>query len=571
MLTKAPTKTLARVNNNTFYLLPPLPLGERGGKYKERKNYLMTKFQPGGPPRFRHQRRGLRKLIDVGGRGALVFDPGTGKTAVALDYATLLALKSETGEARVLVVAPLAAVDTWVQQCRIFVSPQIHWWAEALGGSISERNEVMQARGPQSKTPRGYRAKYALAWDSSDQIDPGDGPDVLPFPRLVLEVLNIDALSSRLERGSKTMADLVLRAVRRFSPDLLILDESHRAKSPSSNNSRLLYRISKYVDRRILLTGTVMPHSPLDVFAQWRIIDPTTFGRSRPDGSRQEATWAHFEESFAVMGGHMNKEVVAYQNLDRLQKLMGERALAASKDDVLDLPATTDTIVSVTLAGREASSYADMKKNLATQLSDGTLSLVPNRLAQMMRLRQITSGFIHDSDTGVTEDLGSAKADMIRSLVYDNLVGEQRIVVFCQFRHEIAQLAELLSSRKYEPATEVLTITGSTAPEDRVLIRKRFGSSENSRLVLLAQTRTMSLAINELVSANHAIFGSLSWQRDDLVQARDRLHRIGQTRPVTFWWVLARKSVDEVIYQSYLDRTNLEADVLAHIKQKATP
>src|SRR3546814_9415310 len=68
--------------------------------------------------------------------------------------------------------------------------------------------------------------------------------------------------------------------------------------------------------------------------------------------------------------------------------------------------------------------------------------------------------------------------------------------------------------------------------------------------------RTMSLAVNELVTASHAVYASLSERRDDWVQSRDRLHRIGQKRPVTFWNVLVPKSVDEVIYQAHLVREN---------------
>src|SRR5690606_6377691 len=106
---------------------------------------------------------------------------------------------------------------------------------------------------------------------------------------------------------------------------------------------------------------------------------------------------------------------------------------------------------------------------------------------------------------------------------------------------------------------------GSTPGEDRVRLRKRFGSDDEHRMVMIAQIKTMSLAVNELVTANHAIFGSLSQQRDDYIQARDRLDRIGQTRPVTFWHVLAPGTVDEVILKSHRERTDLENAVLAHI------
>jgi ABC-type Na+ transport system ATPase subunit NatA len=69
-------------------------------------------FRPGGPKRYKHQQRGLKKMLETGGVTALLFEPGTGKTATTLDYASILALKSPTLEARVLVAAPLAAIDT---------------------------------------------------------------------------------------------------------------------------------------------------------------------------------------------------------------------------------------------------------------------------------------------------------------------------------------------------------------------------------------------------------------------------------------------------------------------------
>lgn len=54
----------------------------------------MTAFIPEGPPRYRHQKIGLRKLIECRGTAALLFEPGTGKTATALDYLSLLALRN---------------------------------------------------------------------------------------------------------------------------------------------------------------------------------------------------------------------------------------------------------------------------------------------------------------------------------------------------------------------------------------------------------------------------------------------------------------------------------------------
>src|SRR5215203_5292985 len=107
----------------------------------------MSSFRLGGPSRYAHQRRGLDKMIKTGGVTALLFDPGLGKTAVVLDYAGMLAAKSPSGECKVLVVCPLAAVDTWVLQAQKFVSPDVQVWAEAIGGSLLQRAEALAARG----------------------------------------------------------------------------------------------------------------------------------------------------------------------------------------------------------------------------------------------------------------------------------------------------------------------------------------------------------------------------------------------------------------------------------------
>jgi hypothetical protein len=127
------------------------------------------------------------------------------------------------------------------------------------------------------------------------------------------------------------------------------------------------------------------------------------------------------------------------------------------------------------------------------------------------------------------------------------------------------------------PGTVVEVIHGETPSDERLRIRQRFGSDDPQRIVLVAQVRTMSLAVNELVTASHAVYGSLSQLRDDFIQSRDRLNRTGQVRPVTFWYALAGKPgrdpmngagklVDGVILTSHFARSKLEADMLDYVK-----
>lgn len=515
----------------------------------------MTSFKPAGHPRFRHQKRGLIDIINNRGVHALLFDPGTGKTATVLDYASLLALKSPVAEAKVLVIAPLAAVDTWVEQSQVYVAEGIAVHAEALGGSIRQKCETLIARG-RGDFRTGIRR--AIAYESR----PADGP------RLTLLSVNLDTFASRAAAtrgGSRTMADLVVEAVNRFGPDLVVVDESHKIKGATSNTSKAIARLVPFVRRRILLTGTVMPHSPLDVYGQWRFLDPEAFGPLQKDGTRRPATYTYFKGMYAEMGGWMGKEIKRFVNLDQMQDIMALRSTVAKKTDALDLPPVTDIEVRVDLSAKEAKAYAEMKKALAVQLESGAFASAGNRLSQLMRLRQITSGYLPD-DTGTMNVIGDSKARVVRSLVHDTLAGEKRIVVFAHFRPEIEHLRHSLEARPGEEATEVMTITGDTPAQIRREFRARFGSDAPERIVLIAQIKTMSLAVNELVSASHAVFASLPQQRDDIEQARARLDRQGQTKPVTIWTTVAPGTVDGVILQSYRDRTSLENAMLRHIK-----
>jgi SNF2 family DNA or RNA helicase len=543
---------------------------------------MTTRFIPKGPKRYPHQRRGLIKLIETGGVAALLFEPGTGKTATTLDYLSILALKAQPDDAgvrevRVLVAAPLAAVDTWVDQAERYVSDSVTLWAEALGGSIRQRAEALAARGGhpfklESKTrkkhgPKGIHfEKSVMLHFRGDRPEghPADGPDALGIerPRLIIEVVNLDTFSSRHQVGTSasTLADVMYDAIKRYKPDLVVVDEAHKVKSPTSNVSRMMARIGRLAPRRVILTGTVMPAGPLDIYGQWRFLEPYAFGELTPEGEKKQANFDSFRSRYAEMGGYHGQQVTSYKNLDEMQRIMSINAEVARKSDALSLPPTTTVISRVDLTPAETRAYNDMKKDLATKLSTGLHSSSTNRLSQMMKLRQITSGHVPD-DLGNVNVLGDSKAKVIDSIVNDTLIGESRVVVFALFLYEI----EMLRARLARPGTMLMVITGATPPAERKRLRDIFGSDNPGRIVMVAQIRTMSLAVNELVTARHAVFGSLPQTRDDFIQAQDRLDRIGQTRPVTFWFALAPNSIDEIIYNAHQTRTNLEAAVLRHI------
>ena len=228
----------------------------------------------------------------------------------------------------------------------------------------------------------------------------------------------------------------------------------------------------------------------------------------------------------------------------------------------------TDIDIHITLSPKEQRAYDEMRKDLAAEMDDGSLLTAPNALAKIMKLRQITAGFARDTQSEEVHEIGHTKRRAVKEVVETQLAGENRVVVFAYFRSECRMIAESLKAK----GVTVEVITGATSVKDRLAIRERFAdvSGNPGRIILVAQARAMSLSVNELVTAQNAVFASLSERRNDWVQSRDRLDRNGQKGShVTFWNVYAPGTVDEVMLDRHKDRGDLEKALLDHIR--ATP
>ena len=511
---------------------------------------------------MKHQKKAVKFLDSVDGIGALLMDPGTGKTGSTLAW---IDKQAKTGrDFRVLVVAPKTAADTWVLQTPLFMDSPVK--ARFLEGStVSILGKI----------------KDSASWENVPDTDvqanfPGTAAGILDGGRVTVLSLSAGALSS----FCTTRANVVqaLRAIRDYAPDLVVIDESHIIKSHDSNLSQVMHQIGALAEHRVILTGTVQPHSPLDIYGQWRFLAPWTFSESShkaftrhphkmTEEQKNEAKmWGfeRFKSRYTMTGGRSGKEVVRFQRLDDLNGRVAERAFVVRKEDALDLPPTQDIDIHVSFTARERKAYDEMRKDLATQLASGEILEAVNALAKIMKLRQIASGFVKDTESGEVHSIGTSIQQAVKEVVNVQLAGENRVVVFAYFRAECAELAKALAMK----GRTVELITGQTPSSERLAIRKRFGdvSGNPEPIVLVAQARTMSLSVNELVTAQHAVYASMSERRDDWVQSRGRLDRNGQTKPVTFWNCFVPGTVGEIMRDTHKERGNLEDALLSHIK-----
>lgn len=512
-----------------------------------------------------HQREAVKFLDSVDGIGALLFDPGVGKTGSALAYIDLLAQRQ--GQVRVLVVAPLTAADTWVLQPPMFMDSVVK--ARMLQGTTATLLKKIAAAGDWTAVPD---AKIA-----SDHV--GTKSAQVSGNYVTILSMSAGAVSTWCKTGDRTRTVQMLRAIRKYAPHVIIVDESHIIKSASANISKAMYQIGQVAPHRIILTGTVNPHSPLDVYGQWRFLAPWTFSEFYNEPFTKTPlrmakaekmlvrpwSWGAFKDRYSTPGGYKGKGIGGYKNLTDLNNRVAERSMVVRKEDALDLPPVTDVDVHVTLSTKEVKAYEDMRDELVMMLESGELLEASNPLAKYMKLRQVTAGFAKDTLTGDVHIIGDSKRRAVKEVVETQLAGENRVVVFAYFRSECTMLADSLKAR----GVKVELITGSTPARERLAIRQRFAdvSGNPERTILVAQARTMSLSVNELVTAQNAVFASMSERRDDWIQARGRLDRNGQIgNHVTFWNVYVPNTVDEVMLDNHKQRGDLEKALLDHIR-----
>lgn len=508
-----------------------------------------------------HQQEGVDFIDSMDGIAALLWDPGVGKTGATLSWIDRLAARK--GEVRVLVVAPLTAADTWVFQGPMFM------------------DSAVKARMLQGRTVDLLpQFKAAATWTTVPSTKIGVNHKGVSGNRVTILSMSAGAVSSWCTTRTKTVQ--MLQAIRKYKPDLVVVDESQIIKSATANISKAMYQIGQLAPHRIILTGTVNPHSPLDCYGQWRFLAPWTFSDFHSDPMVQQPlkmtnsqkasirpwAWGKFRDRYAEMGGYQGKVVqgVSDITIQELHSRVAERSMVVRKEDALDLPPTTDVDVHVTLSTTERKAYQQMHDELAAEMADGSLLEAPNALAKIMKLRQTTAGFMRDTALDTVHVIGDSKRKAMCEVATTQLGSEQRLVLFGYFKSECALLTDTL--RKMDPSATVEVITGATKAKDRLEIRRRFAdvSGNPGRMILVAQARTMSLSVNELVTAQHAIYGSFSERRDDWVQSRGRLDRQGQTKPVTFWNVYVPGTVDEVMLNTHKRRGDMEKALLDHIR-----
>ena len=457
-------------------------------------------------PPYDYQRKALRFLWKNRWGGGLLMEPGTGKTKVALDFAGALYLYK--GIRRVLVVCPVAAFGVWEREAQRHVPPDVPYTHTRI-----HKTKSMQ---------KLYE-------------------DVHPA---CLQIVVINYETAR--------QPLVIKQLLHWLPELVILDESHKIKKSTAKRSRACHRLGRVAAYRMILTGTAITNSPLDIFSQWKFLNPQRFGYSFSD----------FKEQYAIVGGYGGYEVLGYKNKSVMERRMGQDAFVALKKDCLDLPEKVHQVVPVYLSPSTEKIYRQMERRMVAELDEETRVIAPIVLTKLLRLSQITSGFVTDEKE--VSILGKEKLDTIAELIEDYcLYPEKKIVIFSRFIPSLERIADLLTEMK----VPFSVIRGGISQKNREEAQRQIWEAKGAA-VLLGQLEAAGLAI-DLSCCATAIFYELDYSSDHYIQAQDRLHRLGQRNPVLYLYPEVTDTVDEDIHSALDTNTFTAANILEKLRYRA--
>lgn len=432
-------------------------------------------------------------------------DMGVGKSKIAIDYANGHDAKS------ILIVCPKSVIPVWPFQFDIHSHTKYEIFAPMNGDSVPKKAVALQSfikKCKEDNKPYAAILNYESFWR------PPFGP--------------IIAKNYKMKNPGLLMG---------LPWDLMICDEIHRIKSPRGKQSWAATKIGKAAKRRLGLSGTPMPHSPVDIYAQYRFLNQDIFGWS----------FQQFRDKYCVMGGYEGRQVVAYINQPDLHKKFYSIAHRVKSEDVLDLPDHMHEIIPIELSDKAMKIYKGLEKDFITWINEQEVT-VDNALVKLLRLAQFTSGFYQKEADGVTQEIDNTKITTMIDKISDLPIIEP-IVLFCRFRHELDILREELTKLK----RNVGEISG------RVNDYLRWKNKEIDTIVV--QIRSGGVGI-DLTEASYVFYMSTGYSAGDFEQSLARILRPGQTRTVKYYHFHAKNTVDVSIYRSIQKRIKMVQTVL---------
>lgn len=340
--------------------------------------------------------------------------------------------------------------------------------------------------------------------------------------------------------------------------DAIIVDESHRIKSPGGKRSRWLANLAAKQSwaKRLCLTGTPLSQSPLDAYGQVRFLDRSVWPSYIVFRNRFMISDPMFPGAPAQKP-HLQRLGLKtpWRNMEQFAETIDRFAFRVRLADVIEqLPETHDRIV-VQLSPDTMRFYRKLEADMIASADAGEVT-ASNALVKSMRLRQATGDRTRLDGAAATTPISGAR-EKARAL-HDWLEGipaDEPVVVFGEFTDDLDAVAAV-ADEMGRPYSEV-SGRGKTLSE--------WQAGETT--ILGVQTRSGGLGI-DLSRSRLAVFYSVGWSLGDHYQALSRIKGVGQKRAPGYYYLVAAGTIDETIATALVERRDVVESVMARLTKR---
>lgn len=331
---------------------------------------------------------------------------------------------------------------------------------------------------------------------------------------------------------------------------VVVLDEAQGFKSHSSSRFSALKEMLPYIQKVIELTGTPMPNSLHDLWAQAYLLD---------QGARLGKNITTFRNRWLVPGVIVNEIPVTYNPrpgaFDDVKSRMEGVALSM-KNTLLKLPSLTMNDIRITMEDKERKLYDKLMKTKVIQLDSGDEVAAENPAVLQSKLSQMASGSLYVDEDHNFETIHELKVDWTQRIVEQT---PTPTLVAYWFKTDLYAL-----QRRFD--------------EENMPYRVFDGKPETIDAWNAGRIKTMFIqpmsagfGVNLQQGGHTLVWYTIPWSLEAYMQTNARLYRQGQTEPVVIHRLLMSRSIDMKIRRSLDEKDMSQESLLNAVRYAISP
>ena len=461
-----------------------------------------------------HQSEALDRFAKCSYAG-LFHEMGVGKTTTSIGWLRLK-FNQQNQILPTLIVSPVATLDNWQREFEINSPKKVFDETTILYGSAKKR--IAALIGDERKI-----------WITN--------PETFDMPEVV-EILR----------------------TKKFK--CLVVDEAHRFKNHRSKRFQALLKLADSIDMRMILTGTPILNSYLDLWAQFRLLDQgKTFGQNffvfrEKYFMDKNLSWKGKKQYFP---NYVPKPGIEKDITEKISKLVSR----VEKSACLDLPPLVKIHEYVPLSPEQERLYREMEEELITSVKYGDC-VATNALVKVLRMLQILSGYIRiegEAWQGEHKIKDNPRLKRLQELL-EELTPNHKVIVWCVFNENYKSIKDICADLKIEYAE----LTGET--KDRKAQMDKFNNDPKCR-VMISNPQAGGTGVN-LIAASYAIYYSRSYSLGDRLQSEARNYRGGSEihEKITLIDIVAKNTLDEDVLAALNRKEDFSNNILDRLKKK---